>query len=173
MYWCTNYFVWALWVWLVGIDSKWNFTVHIIFLGLLHSPWIWCVSFWWDTTFSCPWLFRSKLQFWSSHRKKWLYTLLLGHLCFLTGTHWQGWKSIYPTSALSSPLFTDSYAGSAWMDCMLTQYLLGCLWFHNEGAYLIMSFVSHDDNFGHMQRGSALPHGLVWGGNRPGPSSNL
>ena len=36
--------------------------------------------FWWDLTFSCRWLFSSKLQFWSSHRRRWVHVLLLRHL---------------------------------------------------------------------------------------------
>lgn len=108
VYWCTKCFVWALWVWLVGIDSKCNFTIHIVFLGTLHSPWIWCIFFWWDTTFSCPRLFSSKLLFWSSRRKKMTvypstwpsllphrHTLArvekhISHICtFFTSLHWQ------------------------------------------------------------------------------------
>ena len=36
--------------------------------------------FWWDPTFSCRWLFSSKLQFWSSRRRRWVHILLLHHL---------------------------------------------------------------------------------------------
>ena len=36
--------------------------------------------FWWDPTFSCWWLFSSKLQFWSSRRRRWAHILLLHHL---------------------------------------------------------------------------------------------
>ena len=38
------------------------------------------VSFWWDLTFSCQWLFRSELQFWSSYRRRLVHVLLLLHL---------------------------------------------------------------------------------------------
>ena len=36
--------------------------------------------FWWNPTFSCRWLFSSELQFWSSHRIRWVHILLLCHL---------------------------------------------------------------------------------------------
>ena len=49
------------------------------------------------------------------------------HFCtFITFLHCQvGWKPMDTTKVTSS--------------------LLGCLCFHNEGPYLIISFVSHDD----------------------------
>ena len=56
-------FVWALWVSLVGmeLDSKCDFTSPTVFLGLPLCPWTWNIFFWWDPTFSCPWLFSSEL----------------------------------------------------------------------------------------------------------------
>ena len=60
--WCTQGFVWALQVSLVdmGFDSKCDFTLPTIFLGLLLCPWTWGIFFWWDQTFSCPWLLSCK-----------------------------------------------------------------------------------------------------------------
>ena len=56
--WCTQGFVWALWASLVGMgfDSKCNFTLPTILLGLLLCPWTWDIFSWWDPTFSCQWL---------------------------------------------------------------------------------------------------------------------
>ena len=56
-------FDWALRVSLVGMgfDSKCDFTPPTVFLGLLLCPWMWGIFFWWDPTFSCWWLFSSKL----------------------------------------------------------------------------------------------------------------
>ena len=36
--------------------------------------------FWWDPTFSCQWLFSSKLSFWRPRRRRWVHILLLLHL---------------------------------------------------------------------------------------------
>ena len=36
-----------------------NFTIPIVLLGLLLCPWIQSSFFWWDSTFSCRWLFSS------------------------------------------------------------------------------------------------------------------
>ena len=47
-----------------------------ILLGLLLCPWMWGIFFWWDPTFSCVWLFSSKLQFCCSHRRRWVHVLL-------------------------------------------------------------------------------------------------
>ena len=63
----------------------WGLILNAI-LPLLPSCWsfsfvLGCgVSFfWWDPTFSSPWLF-SELQFWSSHRRRQAHILLLHHL---------------------------------------------------------------------------------------------
>ena len=48
-----------------------------LFLGLLLCPWMWGIFFRWDPTFSCQWLVSSKLEFWSSYRKRWVHVLLL------------------------------------------------------------------------------------------------
>ena len=54
--WCVQGFVWALWASLVGMafDSKCEFAPPAALLG-------YGVSFWWDPTFSCRWLFSSEL----------------------------------------------------------------------------------------------------------------
>ena len=69
---CTR-FVWALWASLAGMgfDSKCDFTLHIILLGLLLCPWRWGISFWWNPTFSCRLIFSSELHFWCSLRRRW------------------------------------------------------------------------------------------------------
>ena len=61
---CTG-FVSALQASLVsmGFDSRHDFSPPTILLGLLLCPWTWDIFFWWDPTFSCQWLFISKLQF--------------------------------------------------------------------------------------------------------------
>ena len=61
------------WVW--SFDYKWDFTPLTVLLGLLLCPWTWCIFFWWGPTFSCWWLFSSKSQFWSSHRRRWVHVL--------------------------------------------------------------------------------------------------
>ena len=60
---CTQGFVWALPASLAGMgfDSKCNFDPPTILLGLLLCSWMCSVFFWWDSTFSCRWLFSSKL----------------------------------------------------------------------------------------------------------------
>ena len=80
--WCTQGFVWALQVSLTGMgfDSKCDFAPPTILLGSLLCPWMWGIFFWWDSTFSCQWLFCSELQFWSSRRRRWPHVLLLCHL---------------------------------------------------------------------------------------------
>ena len=46
----------------VGFDSKCDFVPPTVLPGLHLCPWIWGgVSFWWDQTFSCLWLFSSEL----------------------------------------------------------------------------------------------------------------
>ena len=52
-----------------------EFTPLTGLLGLLLCPWMWGILFWWDPTFSCHWLFIGKLQFWSSHRRRWVHIL--------------------------------------------------------------------------------------------------
>ena len=37
-------------------------------------------SFWWDLTFSCPWLFSNHLWFWCSCKRTWVCVLLLHHI---------------------------------------------------------------------------------------------
>ena len=59
--------------------SDWTDWVTIL-LGLLLCSWMWVIFFQWDPTFSYQWLFSSKLQLWSSHRRRWTYVLLLCHL---------------------------------------------------------------------------------------------
>ena len=70
---CAQGFVWALWASLAGMgfDSKCDFTLHIILLGLLLCPWRWGISFWWNPTFSCRLIFSSELHFWCSLRRRW------------------------------------------------------------------------------------------------------
>ena len=60
--WCAQGFVWALWVSLAGMgfDSKCDFTLPTILLGILLCPWTWGIFFWWDPTFFCQWLLSSK-----------------------------------------------------------------------------------------------------------------
>ena len=55
----------------LGFDSKCDFAPPTVLLGLLLCPWTWGIFFWWDPTFSWWWLLSRKLQFWSSHRRKW------------------------------------------------------------------------------------------------------
>ena len=80
--WCTHGFVLALWESLLGMGfySKCDFAPPTILLGILLCPWMWGTFFWWDTMFSCWWLFSSELQFWSSLRRRWLHILLFWHL---------------------------------------------------------------------------------------------
>ena len=61
--WYSQGFVWALWASLAGMgfDSKHDFAIPSIFLGLLLCPWILGHLFCWDPTFSCWWLFSSEL----------------------------------------------------------------------------------------------------------------
>ena len=54
---------------------KWLSNLATVLLGLLLCPWTWCIFFWWGPTFSCWWLFSSKSQFWSSHRRRWVHVL--------------------------------------------------------------------------------------------------
>ena len=42
-------------------NSKRNFAPPTVLLGFLLCPWTLGIFFWWDPTFSCPWLFSSKL----------------------------------------------------------------------------------------------------------------
>ena len=62
---------------------------HLARASLL-CPWTWGVFFWWNPTFSCQWFFSSKLQFWSSHRRRWAQVLLLPHL-FLYSNSFPTW----------------------------------------------------------------------------------
>ena len=80
--WCTQGFVWVFQVSLarMGFGSKCDFSLPTIMLGLLFCPWMWGIFFWWDPTLSCQWLFSSELQFWSSHRTRWVHVLLSWHL---------------------------------------------------------------------------------------------
>ena len=82
--WCAQGFAWALRVSLkgMGFDFKHSFAPSTILLGLLLCPWTWGIFFWWNPTFSCWLLFSSKLQFWSSRRRKRAHVLLLHHLSF-------------------------------------------------------------------------------------------
>ena len=59
--WCAQGFVWALWVFLVGmgLDYKCNFALPTVLLGLLLCPWTWGIFFWLDPAFSCWCLFSS------------------------------------------------------------------------------------------------------------------
>ena len=45
----------------MGFDSKCDFALPTIFLGLLLCSWTWSIIFCWDPTFSCQWLFSSEL----------------------------------------------------------------------------------------------------------------
>ena len=80
--WCVQGFLCALWASLVGMgfDSKGDFTIPTVFLGLLPCPWMWGIFFWWDPTFSYWWLFSSELQCWSPRRRRWTHVFLLCHL---------------------------------------------------------------------------------------------
>ena len=75
-------FVWAIWASLEGMvfESKCDFTPPNILLRLILCLWTWGIFLWWDPTFSCWWLFRSKLQLCSSHRGGCMPVLLLCHL---------------------------------------------------------------------------------------------
>ena len=73
---CTQVLVWALRASLAGMgfDSKWDFAPLTIFWGLLfafglgyHFFCLWIGVSMWSPTFSCWWLFSSKLWFWSSY----------------------------------------------------------------------------------------------------------
>ena len=61
--WCPQGCVWALQASLEGkrFDFKCDFPCPTILLGLLLCPWMWCIVFWWDPTFSCQWLFSEWL----------------------------------------------------------------------------------------------------------------
>ena len=75
--WCTQGFDWTLQASLAGIgfDSKSNFAPnHLVRTSPL--PLDVRYLFWWDPTFSCGWLFSSKLQFCCSHRRRWVHVLL-------------------------------------------------------------------------------------------------
>ena len=82
--WCTQGFVCALRTSLVGMGfgSKCDFIPPTILLGLLLCRWMWGIFFWCNPTVSCQRLFSSKLQFWSSRRRKRAHVLLLHHLSF-------------------------------------------------------------------------------------------
>ena len=56
-------FVWALQAFLVGVgfDSKQDFALLTILLGLLLWPYMWGIFCWWDPTLSCRRLFSSEL----------------------------------------------------------------------------------------------------------------
>ena len=64
----------------MGFGSKCDFTPPTILLRLILCLWTWGIFFWWGPTFSCWWLFRSKLQFCSSHRGGCVPVLLPCHL---------------------------------------------------------------------------------------------
>ena len=64
----------------MGFDSKRGFTPPTVLLGFLLCPWTWGIFSWWDPIFSCWWLLSIKLQFWSSHRRRWAHILLFYHL---------------------------------------------------------------------------------------------
>ena len=63
----------------MGFDSKCDLAPPTIFLGFLLCPWMLSIFFWWDPTFSSPWLL-SELQFWSSRKRRQAHILLLQHL---------------------------------------------------------------------------------------------
>ena len=63
-----------------GFDSICDFSPPSILLGLLLDTWMWRIFLWWDPAFSCGWLFNSSLQFWSSHRRRWVHILQLCRL---------------------------------------------------------------------------------------------
>ena len=58
----------------------WFYPPSYRLVGLLLCHWMWSIFFCWDSTFSCQWLFSCELEFWSSHRRRWVYVLLLRHL---------------------------------------------------------------------------------------------
>ena len=96
--WCAHSFVWGLQASLVhmGFDSKCDFTCPTTLLGLLLCSWTWGIFPWWDPIFSCRWLFRSELQFWSSCRRRWAHVLLLCHLVFAFFTHMYCFLPVIP-----------------------------------------------------------------------------
>ena len=71
--WCTQGFIWVLWVSLgsMGFDSKDKSIPHTVLLGLFLCPWTWGI------------FFSSRILFWSSHRR-WAQVLLLSNLVGLT-----------------------------------------------------------------------------------------
>ena len=77
----TRFCLSVFWASLAGMefDYECNFVLATILLGLLLYSWIWHIFFWWDSTFSCWWVFSSKWQFWSSCRKTLVHILLLCH----------------------------------------------------------------------------------------------
>ena len=108
-------FVWALWVSLLGMGfcSKWDFVPPTVLLGLLLCSWVCSIIFWWDPTFSCRWLFSGWLQFWSSHRRRWVHILLLHHLVPKTGHRPHGVSLQLPLPGIQ---LQTSKAGSPSMD---------------------------------------------------------
>ena len=78
---CTR-FVWALGVSLEGkgFDPKLDFTPRPILLGLLFCPRMSGIFIWRDPKFFSRESFSSKLQFRSSHRRRWPHAFLLCHL---------------------------------------------------------------------------------------------
>ena len=70
--WCTQGFVCAHRTSLVGMGfgSKCDFIAPTILLGLLLCRWMWGIFFWCNPTVSCQRLFSSKLQFWSSRKRR-------------------------------------------------------------------------------------------------------
>ena len=78
---CAQGFVWALRTSLMGIefDSKHDFAPPTVYWGFSFV--LGCgYLFWWDSTFSCWWLFSSYLQFGGFHRRRWAHILLLCHI---------------------------------------------------------------------------------------------
>ena len=84
--WGTQGFVWALWESLedMGFDSKSDFATPTNFVGASPLPLDVGYLLWWDPTFSCQWSFSRELQFWSSHKRRWVHfdsAILTIHLC--------------------------------------------------------------------------------------------
>ena len=79
--WWAQGFVWALQGSLASMrfDSKHDFASIIVLLGLIPYPWMLGIFSWWAPTFASWWLFISELQFWCSHRRRWVRFLLQCH----------------------------------------------------------------------------------------------
>ena len=62
-----------------------------VLLQLLLCLWTWGIFFWWVPASSCQWLFKTWLQFWCSHRRRWAHVLL--HRLDLEATLLKLWRT--------------------------------------------------------------------------------